>query len=181
MSMTKQCPQCQAEHPLRVNRCGCGYVWTPQNKPEPARDPMLGCCSYSAGSARCHYPGTYTLSLKGDGRLYCSAHAAGVNPDQGALIVYRSHEEFPNPDWSAQAVRERYEQRVQREVKASRSGHAMHYSASEPGKGWAHALMRREAGGEQIAVAAQSAWRDALGLPLSISAADAVARFRSAA
>lgn len=47
----------------------------------------------------------------------------------------------------------------------------------EPGKGWALALLRREASGEYVAFVAQGAWRSALGFDESISPQDALARF----
>lgn len=52
---------------------------------------------------------------------------------------------------------------------------------TEEGTKWAHALMAREASGENVVLIAAQAWREVLGFPADISAKAALEQARAAA
>lgn len=155
MSELKTCPQCGAEHKLRIARCGCGYQWVKPGASEPARDPMRGCCAYTAGALRCHYPAAYGASLNGSGLRYCSAHAAGVSADMGARIVERSHVDYPNPDWSVEATRARVVEQTRQKMLENNTRRASRHESSAPGKGWAYRIMERIEQGDPVPMIAE--------------------------
>lgn len=157
----KKCPQCGTEHKLRIARCGCGHEWVKRGETEPAHDPMLGCCTYTAGALRCHYPAAFGSSTKGGGRLYCQAHAAGVSPDMGALIVERSHRDYPSPDWSAEAVKARAVEQVLKDAEAFRHARAARHDNS--GNGWALNILDRVERGEPVPLIAEQFAREVVG------------------
>lgn len=158
----KTCPQCGAEHKLRIARCGCGHEWVKRGETEPAHDPLRGCCSYTAGALRCHYPGGFGGSVKGGGRLYCREHAAGVDADTGALIVERSHREYPEPDWSPAGVKARAVERVKEEAAALRHASAPRH-AGGAGRGWALNILDRIERGERVPLIAEQFAREVAG------------------
>lgn len=145
----KTCPECGAEHKLRIPTCGCGYTWGKYNE-GPAHDPMHGCCSYMAGTSRCHYPGSFSDSLKGDGTWYCAKHQETRDPLEADRIVHDSHEEIPRPDYSIQAIRRRSELAFLKKFHAYTGNRPTKFNPSTPGKDWAHRVLEREAQGEQL-------------------------------
>ena len=154
MIQTKECPKCETEHRLHIKKCGCGYVFGSKQQATPDRDPMHGCCAYSTGTSRCHYPGTFSDSTSGGGEFYCAAHYHLDDPSTGAAIVYRSQEEYPRPDYSIADVRRRYELRTLKAIADHKGAKATRYHASTPGKDWAHRIMERQANGETLAIIA---------------------------
>lgn len=150
MIQTKECPKCGSEHRLHIKKCGCGHVFGSKQAQQPERDPMHGCCEYSTGTSRCHYPGTFSDSTNGGGRWFCSAHDRESDPSLAAAIVHRSHEDYPRPDWSVNAVKRRYELRVAKKMAEHRGAKATKYHASTPGKDWAKRILERIRNGEDL-------------------------------
>lgn len=164
MSQTKECPKCGTEHRLHIKKCGCGHQFGQMaRQQDESRDPMWGCCEYSTGTSRCHYPGTFKDSVTGDGRWFCSAHERESDPVMGSTIVYKSHEDYPNPDWSVNAVKRRYELRTIKAISDSRNKPATQYQASKPGKDWAHRVMERIQQGETLPIISEAMAKEALG------------------
>lgn len=163
MIQTKECPKCGAEHRLHIKRCGCGHQFGQMQDKAPERDPMHGCCEYSTGTSRCHYPGTFSDGTNGAGRWYCSAHDKESDPALGAAIVHKSHEDFPRPDWSNRAVHRRHELKVQKGMADARGMKATKYKASTPGKDWARRILERIENGEQLPIIAEAMAKEALG------------------
>lgn len=163
MIQTKECPHCGAEHRLHIKKCGCGHQFGQQAKEEP-RDPMHGCCAYSTGTSRCHYPGTFSSSTNGGGKFYCSAHSRETDPGLAASIVHKSHEDYPRPDWSTGAVMRRYELKVQKGMADSKHAKATKYQASKPGKDWAKRVIERQRNGESMPILAIEFAKEVLGM-----------------
>jgi hypothetical protein len=152
MIQTKECPKCGTEHRTHIKKCGCGYQWTgKRQEPEQYHDPMHGCCSYMAGTSRCHYPGTFSDSLKGDGTWYCSAHNHERDPVKADAIVFRSHDEIPRPDYSIGAIRRRSEAKFLKRFVEYKGNRPTKYNASKPGKDWAYRVLERQEQGEPMA------------------------------
>lgn len=165
MIQTKECPKCGAEHRLHIKKCGCGHQFgSAKRESEPMRDPMHGCCAYTTGTSRCHYPGTFSSATNGAGPFYCSAHSTETDPAIGAVIVGKSHEEYPRPDWSVNAVRRRYELRVLKNVADNKHRKATKYVPSKPGKDWARRILERQHDGEEMQILAVEFAKDALGI-----------------
>lgn len=154
MIQTKECPKCETEHRLHIKKCGCGYVFGSKQPATQDRDPMHGCCAYSTGTSRCHYPGTFSDSTNGGSEFYCTAHYHLDDPTLGATIVYRSHEDYPRPDYSVAAVKRRYELRTLNAIAKRKGVKATKYQASTPGKDWAYRVLERKSEGETLAVIA---------------------------
>ena len=163
MIQTKECPKCGAEHRMHIKKCGCGHQFGQMQAHEPERDPMLGCCEYSTGTSRCHYPGTFSSATTGGGKWYCSAHDHESDPAMGAAIVHKSQEDFPRPDWSVNAVKRRYELKVQKAIAEHKGAKSTKYESSKPGKDWAHRVLERIARGEQLPVISEAIAKEALG------------------
>lgn len=163
MIQTKECPKCETEHRLHIKKCGCGHVFGSRQTQQEDRDPMRGCCEYSTGTSRCHYPGTFSDSTNGGGRWYCSAHDRESDPSMGAAIVHKSHEDYPRPDWSLDAVRRRYELRTLKAMADHKGAKATKYNPSTPGKDWAKRVLERIRRGETLPVIAESFAKQALG------------------
>lgn len=156
MIQTKECPKCETEHRLHIKKCGCGHVFGVKQSRDEERDPMRGCCEYSTGTSRCHYPGTLSDGTNGGGRWFCSAHDRETEPAVGAAIVYKSQEDYPRPDWSVNAVNRRYELRVHKAMADHKGAKATAYNPSTPGKDWARRVLERIARGERLPVIAES-------------------------
>jgi hypothetical protein len=165
MIQTKECPKCGAEHRMHIKKCGCGYQFGQLSKQEEARDPMHGCCEYSTGTSRCHYPGTFSHSSNGGGKWYCSAHDRETDPEMGATIVYKSHDDYPAPDWSIKSVIRRYELRTIKAMAESKHKPATKYQASKPGKDWAKRILERIKDGESLPLIAETMAKETLRLP----------------
>lgn len=163
MIQTKECPKCGAEHRLHIKKCGCGHQFGQLARQEEDRDPMRGCCEYSTGTSRCHYPGTFSDGTNGGGRWFCSAHDRETDPAMAAAIVHKSQEDFPRPDWSVNAVKRRYELRTQKAMADHKGKKATKYCASTPGKDWAKRVLERIQRGEQLPVIAEAMAKEALG------------------
>lgn len=162
MTKIKECPKCGAEHRLHIKKCGCGHDFGSKQAQEPSRDPMHGCCEYSTGTSRCHYPGTFSDGTNGGGRWFCSAHDRETDQAMAAAIVHKSHEDFPRPDWSANAARRRYELRTIKAMEAHKGAKSTRYQASKPGKDWAGRVLERIQRGEQLPIIAEAMARDVL-------------------
>lgn len=154
MIKTKECPKCETEHRQHIKKCGCGYVFGSRQAEPDDYDPMHGCCAYSTGTSRCHYPGTFSDSTNGGAPFYCHAHYHESDPAIGASIVYRSHEEYQAPDYSINAVKRRYEIRTLKNIAEHKVKVATKYNASAPGKDWAHRVLERKSRGEEMPIIA---------------------------
>lgn len=163
MIQTKDCPKCGAEHRLHIKKCGCGHQFGSKQEAEPVRDPMHGCCEYSTGTSRCHYPGVFSDSTNGGGKWYCTAHERETDPAMGAAIVHKSQEDFPRPDWSVNAVKRRYELRTIKAMAEHKGAKASKYCPSTPGKDWAKRVLERIQRGEQLPVIAEAMANEVLG------------------
>lgn len=163
MIQTKECPKCGSEHRLHIKKCGCGHQFGTKQEQAPDRDPMHGCCEYSTGTSRCHYPGTFSDSTNGGGRWFCSAHDRESDPAMGAAIVHKSHEDCPRPDWSARAVNRRYELRTQKAMAEHKGAKGTKYHPSTPGKDWAKRILERIHRGERLPVIAEAMAKEVVG------------------
>lgn len=164
MIQTKECPSCGTEHKLHIKKCGCGHQFGLHLAKQEDRDPMRGCCEYSTGTSRCHYPATFSDGTNGGGRWYCSAHDRESDQAMGAAIVHKSQEDYPRPDWSVNAVRRRYELRTIKSMAENKGSKASQYEASKPGKDWARRILERLDRGDEMPIIARTMAEQALGM-----------------